>query len=104
MNKVFQNYRDHPSLKFDGLRLVFNLNNKVFLIEDGIVKNIEVTSIEETNIGEPFRKLVRLNFLNIGESGVYEDCIDFHISEQKDLEKLMNRIDSTIIKPEDFNV
>jgi hypothetical protein len=91
MNKVFKNYRDHPALRYDGLRLVFKIDDKVFLIEDGIVKHIKVVSIQETNIGEPYRKLVRLTFItfNADNLDVYEDYIDFHISDQQDLIELL---------------
>lgn len=91
MNKVFKNYRDHPALRYDGLRLVFKIDDKVFLIEDGIVKHIKVVSFIETNIGEPYRKLVRLTFISfdVDNLDVYEDCIDFHISDQQDLIELL---------------
>lgn len=91
MNKVFENYRDHPTLRYNGLRLVFKIDDKVFLIEDGIVKHIKVVSIQETNIGEPYKKLVRLTYIsfNADNLDVYEDCIDFHISNQQDLIKLL---------------
>ncbi len=85
MSKVFENYRSHPALKYDGQKLVFKIDDQVYLIEDGFVKNIKPIDVEYSNIGEPFRKLARLSFVYDNK----EDYIDFEYRFLEDLKELL---------------
>lgn len=78
MNKAVENCRNHPALKYDPLKIVFKIEGKVYSIIDGIVRQIIPKGIQHTNIGEPYRDLVRLNFVFADDAeSEYGECIDF---------------------------
>ena len=85
-NHVLTNFRDHPSLRHDDPQSVFKIDGKVYLISGGVVQQIFPTKIARTNIGEPYRDLVRLYFQ--GEE--YEVCIDFAPEHEEALRQLLN--------------
>jgi hypothetical protein len=85
-NKVLTNFRDHPSLRHDDPKSIFKIDDKVYLISDGVVRQIIPTRIARTNIGEPYRDLVRLYFQ--GEE--YEVCIDFAPEDEEALRQLLS--------------
>lgn len=35
-NKVIENFRDHPSLRCDDSKFIFKIDDKVYLIREGI--------------------------------------------------------------------
>jgi hypothetical protein len=62
-NKVLTNFRDHPSFRFDEPQSVFKIDDKVYLIREGVVRPILPSYIDEDNIGEPYKKLIYLYFI-----------------------------------------
>lgn len=92
-NKVISNFRDHPSLRYDDPQSVFKIDDKVYLISEGVVRQIIPAHIAYTNIGEPYAKLVRLYFLFADENTVkleYEEGIDFAPEDEEALRQLLN--------------
>lgn len=86
MNKVIENFRDHPSLKHDSAKLVFKIDAKLYSIIDGIVRQIIPVSIRSTNIGEPYRDLLRLKFVFVdGKDNKHEEHIDLLNNEENNL-------------------
>ena len=78
MIKVIENYRHHPTLQYDSLKIVFKIEKKVYLIIDGIIRQIIPKGTRHTNIGEPYAELVRLEFVFVDDAdNEYGECIDF---------------------------
>jgi hypothetical protein len=83
MNKVLTNFRDHPSLRFEG-----------------VVRQIIPKSVQLTNIGEPYRNLVRLNYFFAAEAYLFDFtdvlneqhqlCIDFAPEDEETLRQLIS--------------
>lgn len=89
MNKAFENFRNHPALKHELIKLVFKIDSKWYSIIDGIVRQIIPQSVQRTNIGEPYRDLVRLDFVFADdEDAEYGECIDFDLENEKELIQL----------------
>ena len=91
-NKVLTNFRDHPSLRYDDPQSVFKIDDKVYLISEGVVRQIIPAHIAHTNIGEPYAKLVRLYFLFADDDTVkleYEECIDLAPEHEEALRQLL---------------
>lgn len=83
MNKAIENFRNHPALSYDPLKLVFKIESKVYSIIDGIVRQIIPQNIRRTNIGDPYRDLVRLNFVFVDDAdNEYGECIDFSLDDE----------------------
>jgi hypothetical protein len=99
-NKVLTNFRDHPSLRFDDPKSVFKIDDKVYLISEGVVRQILPQSVQLTNIGEPYRNLVRLNYFFAAEAHLFDFtdvlneqhqlCIDFAPEDEEALRQLIN--------------
>jgi hypothetical protein len=77
-NKVLTNFRDHPSLRYDDPQSVFKIDDKVYLIKEDVVRQIRPLSIRHTNLGEPYAKLVRLNYFFAAEEHLFDftDVLD----------------------------
>lgn len=91
-NRVLTNFRDHPALRFNDEKLLFKIDDKVYLISEGVVRQIIPAHISHTNIGEPYAKLVRLYFLFADENTAkleYEECIDFAPEDEEALRQLL---------------
>lgn len=71
-NRVLSNFRDHPSLRYDDSQSVFKIDNKVYLISEGVVRQIIPKSVQLNNIGDPYRDLVRLNYFFASESHLFD--------------------------------
>lgn len=92
-NCVLTNFRDHPALRYDDPQSVFKIDDKVYLISEGTVRQILPAHIAQNNIGEPYAKLVRLYFLfadDNTEKLEYEECIDFDPEHEEALRQLIN--------------
>ena len=91
-NKVLTNFRDHPSLRFDPEQLVFKIDDKVYLIREGVVSRILPQSVQLTSIGEPYRNLVRLNYFFTAEVHDEYYCliIDFAPEHEEALRQLLS--------------
>lgn len=99
-NKVLSNFRDHPTMQFDDEQLVFKIDDKLYLIREGVVRQIIPKSVQLTNIGDPYRDLVRLNYFFAAESHLFDFtdalneqhqlCIDFAPEHEEALRQLIN--------------
>lgn len=99
-NRVLTNFRDHPSLRYDDPQSVFKLDGKVYLISEGVVRQIIPKSLQRDNIGEPYRNLLQLNYLFADDQrifdphdviyGHYESRIIFAPEDEKALRQLFN--------------
>ncbi len=99
-NPVFTNFRDHPSLRFDDEQLVFKIEGKVYLISESVVRQIIPKSVQLTNIGEPYRNLVRLNYFFAAEAHLFDFtdvlneqhqlCIDFAPEHKEALRQVLS--------------
>jgi len=93
-SKAVENYRDHPSLQNDSRQIVFKINGQVYLLINDTVRQIIPKDIYHTNIGEPYRKLVRLDFMFANDpNDVCGGCIDFHPDREDDLRRHIWRIE-----------
>jgi Mg2+ and Co2+ transporter CorA len=100
-NKVLTNFRDHPSLRFNDPQSVFKIDDKVYLISEGVVRQIKPKSVQLTNIGEPYRNLVRLNYFFSAEAHLFDFtdvlneqhqlCIDFAPEDEEALRQLLDQ-------------
>ncbi|QIW88517.1 hypothetical protein [Pseudanabaena phage PA-SR01] len=91
-NRVLKNFRDHPALRFDDEKLVFKIDDKVYLISGSVVRQILPQSITATNIGDPYRLLVRLRFYFADEAiqeHQYEEIVDFAPEHTTTLRELL---------------
>ena len=89
-SKVFENYRYHPALQYDSLKLVFKLGKKVYLIDDKTAHQIIPKSVTQTNIGDPYKDLARLDFVFANNpNDKYGECVDFDINLKEDLKTLL---------------
>lgn len=101
-NRVLKNFRDHQALHFDDEKLVFKIDDKVYLISEGVVRQIIPKSVQLTNIGEPYHKLVRLGYFFASEPHLFDftplldeqeylwSCIDFAPEHEEALRQLLN--------------
>lgn len=92
-NHVLTNFRDHPTLRYDDLQSVFKIDGKVYLISEGVVRQITPLSIRQTNLGEPYVNLIYLFFLFADaepEEQPYEEAIYFAPEHEKALRQLIN--------------
>ncbi len=91
MNRAIENFRDHPTLQYDSPAFVFKIEGKVYSIIDGIVRQIIIKSIRHTNIGDPYAKLIRLDFVFADDADdEYGEYIDFSFNRQNELKELMS--------------
>jgi len=91
-NKVLTNFRDHPALRFDDHQSVFKIDDKVYLIREGVVRQIIPQSIRRTNVGEPYRTIVRFYFTFIEDkvNSLDMESMDFIPKDEKQLQELFN--------------
>lgn len=89
MNRVFENYREHPALKYDDHELVFKIDTKVYIIRESFISQIIITAIKKTNIGDPYRDLCRLCFVYVDDTDEYEGCVDFDFRFEDELKQLL---------------
>jgi predicted solute-binding protein len=89
MSKVFENYRNHPSLQHDETALVFKIGDKVYLIGDDTVRQIIPRTVQKTNIGEPYKDLARMCFVFADGTDKSHWCIDFDSSLEDELRALI---------------
>lgn len=92
-NHVLSNFRDHPSLRFDDHQSVFKIEDKVYLITEGTVREIIPKSVRLTNLGEPYVKLIYFFFLFSDAEPVehpYEEAIYFDPEDEEALRQLIN--------------
>lgn len=91
-NHVLTNFRNHHSLRFDPEQLVFKIDDKVYLISEGVVRQIIPKSVFVTNIGEPYRNLARLVYVFVDEdiNTKYDSVIDFAPEDEQALRQLIN--------------
>ena len=89
---VITNFRDHPSLRYDDCKLVFKIDDKTYLISEKAVRQIIPKSIFLTNIGEPYKSLVRLTFVFVDEdvNTEYDEVIDFDSDYEEELRGLLH--------------
>lgn len=89
--KPISNFRDHPALKYDEQKSVFvikySIRSELYLYTEKEVKRILPLGLEYSNIGEPYKELVRFVFLNEEE----EDYLDI---SPDDLQGLVNMLKS----------
>jgi hypothetical protein len=91
MNKVFENFRDHPGLRDDSTQFVFKIDQNMYLISDGILRKIIPKAIRRTNIGEPYANLVRLEFVYADNADdEYGECVDFSPDHETELRQLIS--------------
>lgn len=93
MNKVLTNFRDHPSLRYDDPKSIFKIDGKVYLISEGVVRQITPLSTRQTNLGEPYVTLIYLFFLFADAEPVehpYEEAIYFDPEDEEALRQLIN--------------
>jgi len=89
-SKAIENYRDHPSLQHDSRQIVFKINGQVYLVIDDIVHQIIPKDVHHINIGEPYRIIVRLNFVFVDNpNDEYGGCIEFHPDREAELRQLL---------------
>lgn len=100
--KPISNFRNHPALKYDEQRAVFvikySTRPEMYLYTEKEVKRILPVAIDYTNIGEPYRELVRFVFLNEGE----EDYLDIDPNDLQDLDNTLHSIGSMLPIPSRF--
>ena len=83
---VIENFRDHLALRWNDPKYVFKLDDKIYLLEHGVIRQIISRGICHTNIGEPYAKLVRLDYVFADESDEeYPYCIDFDPKYEEEL-------------------
>lgn len=89
--KPINNFRNHRALKYDEQQTIFVVKHstrpEIYLSNSREVKRILPLSIERTNIGEPFRELVKFNFIN-------EEKEDYMRVDTDDLQDLVNMLKS----------
>lgn len=96
--KAIQNFRDHPSCKYDDKKLICVIDSKLYLLcED--VNQIIPLSIEYTNLGDPFAQLARLNFFIDNK----EDSIDIPMYKLQDLINMVKSINNNIPISKELN-
>lgn len=98
--KPIKNFRNHPHLKYDALRLIFVISDeysskefksKLYLLDEE-VKQITPISIDYTNLGDPYKELARLYFLIDNK----EDSMDIDIYELKYLINMIKSVEKLI--------
>jgi hypothetical protein len=90
-NKVLTNFRDHPTLRFDDLKSVFKIDDKVYLISEGVVRQILPRQLLNINTGKPYGVLTRFYFVFADDSGsAYMEFIDFSPEHKKALRRLFD--------------
>lgn len=90
MNRVIENYRDHPTLRYDSIKIVFKIEGKVYAIIDDVVRQIIPRTVSLTNIGDPYRKLIRLEFVFADNpDDEYGEYADFHPDFETELRQLL---------------
>lgn len=88
--RVIENYRDHPNLRYVSTKIVFKIDEKVYSIIDDIVRQIIPKTVSHTNIGEPYRKLVRLEFVFVDNAdNEYGEYADFSPEREAELRGLL---------------
>lgn len=101
--KPINNFRNHRTLRYDEQLTIFvvkhSIRPEIYLLNSSEVKRILPLSIEATNIGEPYRELVRFNFRNEGE----EDYIKVDPNDLQDLVNMLKSIRLELPIPEEFN-
>jgi hypothetical protein len=87
--KPINSFRNHPTLKYDDQVAIFVIKHstEIYLFSSAEVKRILPLSIETTNVGEPYRELVRFNFRKEGEKNYIK-------IDPKDLQDLVNMLES----------
>jgi len=97
--KPIENFRDHPYLKYDDKRAVFIIKysrrSEMYLYTKKEVKRILPLKIDYSNIGEPYKEMVRLTFLNEEK----EDWIDIDSDDLQDLLNLLKVIEVKLSIP-----
>jgi hypothetical protein len=89
-NKVLTNFRDHPSLRYDDPQSLFKIDDKVYLISEGVVRQIMPRQMVNTNIGEPYKALTRFYFVFADDSQkTYMESIDFAPKHEESLRQLL---------------
>lgn len=100
--KPISNFRDHPALKYDEQRAVFvikhSIRSELYLYTEKEVKRILPLGLEYNNIGEPYKELVRFNFMSEGD----KDSIDIDPNDLQDLVNMVKSIGFECISPERF--
>ena len=90
--KPINNFRNHKALKHDEQKSVFVIKHstrpEIYLSSSREVKRILPLSIERTNVGEPYRELVKFNFTNEGE----EDYIKVDLNDLQDLVNMLKSV------------
>jgi hypothetical protein len=92
-NKVLTNFRSHPTLRFDNHQSVFKIENKVYLISEGVVRQIIPQRICQTNIGEPYMNLLYLFYIFADvepEDSTYGESIYFAPKHEEALRQLLS--------------
>lgn len=91
--KPVKNFTNHPSLKYDSDKYIFITNeNSVYLFTEKIVQRIHPISAIYTNIGEPYRKLARINFLYYYCPRKEEESIDIDLADLPSLLKMLQAV------------
>ena len=88
-NPVLANFRDHPTLRYDDPQLVFKIDDKVYLIREGVVFRILPVKVVDTNIGEPYKDLVRFYFYE-DDGTQWLEGIDFAPEHEEALRQLLS--------------
>jgi hypothetical protein len=88
-NKVLSNFRNHPTMQFDDEKLVFKIDDKVYLIRGGAVSRILPVKVVDTNIGEPYKDLVRFYFYE-DDGTQWLEGIDFAPEHEEALRQLLS--------------
>lgn len=84
----------------ESIQLVFRIEGKIYLIEGNCVRQILPKKVHQTNIGEPYTDLIRLNFVFADESDdEYGECIDFDPRDEIELRQII-AVDCTVPKVE----
>lgn len=103
--KPISNFRDHPARKYDEQRAVFvikySTRPEMYLYTEKEVKQIIPKTIIDTNVGEPYKELARLVFLNEGEE---EDSIDIDPNDLQDLSNMLYSIGLMLPIPSRFAI
>lgn len=60
--KSIRSYDDHPELQHEPTSTIYLLNNGFYWATPECLRSIWIVSFDYTNMGEPFRQLVRVNF------------------------------------------
>lgn len=87
-NRVLTNFRDHPTLRYDDPQSVFKIDGKVYLIRENKVSKIIPVKVIHTNIGEPYRDLVRFYFYE-DDGTQWLEGIDFAPEHEEALRQLL---------------